>query len=34
MILGMLRRRAGTTAAIIAHSSYDMILLAITLMVK
>jgi membrane protease YdiL (CAAX protease family) len=34
MILGLLRRRAGTTAAIIAHSSYDMILLVITLMAK
>jgi membrane protease YdiL (CAAX protease family) len=32
--LGLLRRRAGTTAAIIAHSSYDMILLVITLLVK
>jgi hypothetical protein len=34
MVLGLLRRRAGTTAAIIAHSSYDMILLVITLMAK
>jgi membrane protease YdiL (CAAX protease family) len=34
IFLGLLRRRAGTTAAIIAHSSYDMILLAISLFLK
>jgi len=34
LFLGMLRRRAGTIAAIIAHSSYDMILLMIALFVK
>jgi len=34
VFLGLLRRRAGTTAAIIAHSGYDMILLLITLFVK
>jgi membrane protease YdiL (CAAX protease family) len=34
IFLGFLRRRAGTTAAIIAHSSYDMILLLITLFYK
>jgi membrane protease YdiL (CAAX protease family) len=34
VFLGLLRRRAGTTAAIIAHSTYDMILLALTLLAK
>jgi membrane protease YdiL (CAAX protease family) len=33
LVLGMLRRRAGTTAAIVAHTSYDMILLLISLYV-
>jgi uncharacterized protein len=31
LVLGVLRRRAGTTAAIIAHTGYDMILLLISL---
>ena len=34
LFLGMLRRRAGTTAAIVAHSGYDMILLLIALFFK
>lgn len=33
LILGLLRKRAGTTAAIIAHTGYDMILLALSLYV-
>ena len=33
LVLGMLRRRAGTTAAIVAHTTYDMILLLISLYV-
>ena len=31
LVLGVLRKRAGTTAAIIAHTGYDMILLALSL---
>ena len=31
LILGLLRKRAGTTAAIIAHTGYDMILLVLSL---
>ncbi|MDP9325938.1 MAG: CPBP family intramembrane metalloprotease [Candidatus Dormibacteraeota bacterium] len=30
LVLGWLRRRAGTTGAIIAHAGYDMILLVIS----
>jgi uncharacterized protein len=33
LVLGILRRRAGTTGAIIAHTSYDMILLLLSLYV-
>jgi membrane protease YdiL (CAAX protease family) len=33
LVLGVLRRRAGTTAAIVAHTGYDMILLVISLYV-
>lgn len=33
LVLGALRRRAGTTAAIVAHTTYDMILLLISLYV-
>jgi membrane protease YdiL (CAAX protease family) len=33
LVLGLLRRRAGTTAAIIAHTGYDMILLLLSLYV-
>jgi membrane protease YdiL (CAAX protease family) len=33
LILGLLRKRAGTTAAIIAHTGYDTILLALSLYV-
>jgi len=31
LVLGMLRRRAGTTGAIVAHTAYDMILLLVSL---
>jgi membrane protease YdiL (CAAX protease family) len=31
LVLGLLRKRAGTTAAIIAHTGYDMILLVLSL---
>jgi membrane protease YdiL (CAAX protease family) len=34
IFLGLLRRRAGTTAAIIAHTGYDMILLLMALYLK
>jgi membrane protease YdiL (CAAX protease family) len=30
LVLGWLRRRAGTTGAIVAHSGYDMILLVLS----
>jgi membrane protease YdiL (CAAX protease family) len=31
LVLGLLRKRAGTTAAIIAHTGYDMVLLVLSL---